>query len=1002
MALSDYKRLSFVRCDGSSYINTGIYPKTTTKVECDFQLESLDNSRYVFGWAASNNKHALFINTLSGYIREAYSASYQTVATVETDKAKHKAVLAPKNQSIDGVQYGQLEMASAASSSQTMYLGACRIGWGSGVSSGMIGKIYGMKIYDGDVLVRDFIPAMRIADDVVGFYDIVNDTFYTNAGSGTFTGYTEVEYLRSDGSSVIDTGFVPNEKSAAYIDVSMSTLIATTVLFGSRVAQKNKAFNIFLLDTGARTRFDMGTVQQNESVSFANNARHTLKLDKGDCYVDGELKDSYSVEAFSGAYSVALFGIKEGTSQYNYLHEKTIYAFKAWDNGALVRDMLPIVRSDGEAGMYDHENGVFYANAGTGSFAYGNEAVPYLDYVSGELVEKTAYPTKMDSSTTALTAGWWAVDTDITQATRISCTGDVHLILCDGCTLTASEGISVNATNNHTLTIYAQSEDASKGAIEADASTGAAIGGNASNSSGTTTINGGSIKAEITTANNFSAGIGGGLGGRGNIIINAGDITATSAGIGAAIGSGQNATGGEIVINGGNISAVVNQISSDNGAAGIGGGWRGHANVTINGGTIVAQGSPHGAGIGHGGRSNSTSGGNVGGNITIAGGTIEARSVYAAGIGGGAYSNGGDINVSSITITGGTITASSIKGIASAGLTIDWADADGITHKPSITCGSYNISALNEQKEFYKTKAVLPAQYRAVEYIETVDRNYINTGVLVSGAALTAGLILETKTAFYTAANRQAIGKNANPYFFYGINTNGVFYAGCGSNYAASSVSVDTSPHVFKIDSAAKVVSLDGTQIIDLSSSNYNGTSDANIYLGNIMGSGTNYTVEARIYDAKIWSAGVLIRDYVPCYRIADGVIGVYDLVNDTFTAGQTTSGFTSEWAKGSDTDIEVTKDKLNALTEPYIVEPRFTQVKVDYDESTIASIPLYDTTKRRLACKDKTAKTDIVVTAHEASGKSVVYGETVTALADGIYTMSCEGLYMTDDVLVG
>lgn len=32
----------------------------------------------------------------------------------------------------------------------------------------------------------DLVPCYRKADDVIGFYDIVNDVFYTNAGTGTF------------------------------------------------------------------------------------------------------------------------------------------------------------------------------------------------------------------------------------------------------------------------------------------------------------------------------------------------------------------------------------------------------------------------------------------------------------------------------------------------------------------------------------------------------------------------------------------------------------------------------------------------------------------------------------------------------------------------------------------------------------------------------------------------------------------------------------------------
>ncbi len=41
-------------------------------------------------------------------------------------------------------------------------------------------------MYDNGTLVRDFIPCYRKQDGVIGMYDLANDVFYTNAGTGTF------------------------------------------------------------------------------------------------------------------------------------------------------------------------------------------------------------------------------------------------------------------------------------------------------------------------------------------------------------------------------------------------------------------------------------------------------------------------------------------------------------------------------------------------------------------------------------------------------------------------------------------------------------------------------------------------------------------------------------------------------------------------------------------------------------------------------------------------
>ena len=48
-------------------------------------------------------------------------------------------------------------------------------------------RLYYLKMYTDGVKVRDYIPCYRKSDNVIGLYDLVSKTFYTNQGSGTFT-----------------------------------------------------------------------------------------------------------------------------------------------------------------------------------------------------------------------------------------------------------------------------------------------------------------------------------------------------------------------------------------------------------------------------------------------------------------------------------------------------------------------------------------------------------------------------------------------------------------------------------------------------------------------------------------------------------------------------------------------------------------------------------------------------------------------------------------------
>ena len=53
-------------------------------------------------------------------------------------------------------------------------------------------RLYALKMWTDSVLMRDFIPAKRKSDGMIGLYDLVSGTFFTDANGGNFTGGDEV------------------------------------------------------------------------------------------------------------------------------------------------------------------------------------------------------------------------------------------------------------------------------------------------------------------------------------------------------------------------------------------------------------------------------------------------------------------------------------------------------------------------------------------------------------------------------------------------------------------------------------------------------------------------------------------------------------------------------------------------------------------------------------------------------------------------------------------
>lgn len=56
-----------------------------------------------------------------------------------------------------------------------------------------VGKMYYTRIKIDGKLVRDMIPCYRKTNNAIGMYDLVNDVFYTNSGTGTFTKGNDVK-----------------------------------------------------------------------------------------------------------------------------------------------------------------------------------------------------------------------------------------------------------------------------------------------------------------------------------------------------------------------------------------------------------------------------------------------------------------------------------------------------------------------------------------------------------------------------------------------------------------------------------------------------------------------------------------------------------------------------------------------------------------------------------------------------------------------------------------
>ena len=245
----------------------------------------------------------------------------------------------------------------------------------------------------------------------------------------------------------------------------------------------------------------------------------------------------------------------------------------------------------------------------------------------------------------------YVVNGDVTIGTRVTVTGDVHLILVDGCNLTVSGGIDVSSGNS--LNIYAQSTEEGMGKLTANAVwERAAIGSEQSQAAGNITICGGNI----TAAGGESAAIGNVNGEAGTVTIYGGWVKATG-GNGAPWENGGSGISGTVTIHGGQVEATG---GNGGGAASGGAGGAGiSGTVTIHGGHVEANG-----GNGASGATGGAGGAGIDGTATIHGGQVEATGGNGAS---GATGGAGGAGISgTVTIHGGHVEANGGNGASGA------------------------------------------------------------------------------------------------------------------------------------------------------------------------------------------------------------------------------------------------------------------------------------------------------------------------------------------------
>lgn len=252
-----------------------------------------------------------------------------------------------------------------------------------------IGRIYSFKIYDGDELIRDFVPVVRAEDFKCGFYDNVEKKFYQNEAPACNTleegekvegstrlpeGYTELSYIQTNGTQYFDTGLISDfSKDAFEITAQATQTDQDSFLLGSFPQFYNANYHFLYyshcdneISLTIRTN-DNYTVQLQTDLKGNDLDKHTYYYEKSQLYVDYKQTDgTLRTNFMKYSWYTSLMGIYEYSFEVSRNFIGKFYSCRYYQNGILKRDYVPCINPDGICGIYDLASKTFTADQNSG------------------------------------------------------------------------------------------------------------------------------------------------------------------------------------------------------------------------------------------------------------------------------------------------------------------------------------------------------------------------------------------------------------------------------------------------------------------------------------------------------------------------------------------------------------------------------------------------------------------------------------------------------------
>lgn len=175
----EYELLEYIESTGSQYIDTGVYYSESLSFDIDFSNFTSATSTYIlgtenplFGLARRlDNQIGWFSKSDQMYVYDSFSTN-----------GRYHVKCSSTGFSCNGVSSYPQSDSGNTTGSNTFRL----FGGRYSTTPNSAYRLHSCKIYDRNILIRNYVPVKRKSDGVIGLFDKVEGILYTNKGSGTF------------------------------------------------------------------------------------------------------------------------------------------------------------------------------------------------------------------------------------------------------------------------------------------------------------------------------------------------------------------------------------------------------------------------------------------------------------------------------------------------------------------------------------------------------------------------------------------------------------------------------------------------------------------------------------------------------------------------------------------------------------------------------------------------------------------------------------------------